>query len=304
MGEVEAGSSDIVRCADSDGVLTDHAKQIVPQSTIGQEYFVFTEDKQELTLWPSNRKNVYKQYNGYKVYILFRRGFLSVGEAMSLIERIYKALRKEILEGELQPGTRLTETRLAKRFETSRTPVREAVARLKNEGLVCHKPGKGLVVREVSIRDMEELMGIRRVLEAYALDQAFDHMTEADLLQLELFINQAKYYLKKNDVNAIFEHNTKFHDYILEKSCNKRLQTILGNLMDPILRFRIMTLHYPGNCKGSIERHERLLQALKDRDRELARQIIVEDVTMGKKILLKLFDDPLKEKREKPNTTI
>ncbi|MGI6037094.1 MAG: GntR family transcriptional regulator [Limnochordia bacterium] len=217
---------------------------------------------------------------------------------MSLIDRVYDTLRKEILEGRLAPGTRLTETALAAEFNISRTPVREALALLRNEGLVCQKPGRGLVVREVSVQDIKELMGIRRVLEEYALEQAFDHFTEADLLQLELFINQAKYYLKKNDVQAIFEHNTKFHDYILEKSCNKRLQAILGNLMDPILQFRIMTLHYPGNCKGSIERHEKILQGIRDKDRELARQIMAEDVAVGEEILLKLFDEQSKERIE------
>ncbi len=217
---------------------------------------------------------------------------------MSLIRRVYEELRRQILEGELQPGTRLTETGLAEIFDTSRTPVREALALLRNEGLVCHKPGEGLVVSDVSVQDIVELMGIRRVLEEYAIDQAIDNITEADLMQLELFINQSRYYLEKNDVDAIFEHNTKFHDYILEKSCNKRLQAILGNLMDPILRFRIMTLHYPGNTKDSIERHQRLVQALRDRDRDLARQIIAEDVTVGQEILLKLFDSQSKEKKE------
>ena len=217
---------------------------------------------------------------------------------MSLIQQVYEELRRQILEGELPPGSRLTETKLAEIFNTSRTPVREALAQLKNEGLVCHKPGTGLVVSEVSIEDIEELMGIRRVLEEYALDQALDNMTEADLLQLELFINQSKYYLEKNDIDAVFEHNTKFHDYILEKSCNKRLQTILGSLMDAILRFRIMTLHYPGNSQASIKRHERLVQAMRDGDRDLAKQIIAEDVTVGKGILLELFDSQAKEKIE------
>lgn len=209
---------------------------------------------------------------------------------MSLIQQVYKELRRQILEGELPPGTRLTETKLAEAFNTSRTPVREALALLRNEGLVCQKPGAGLVVSDVSIKDIEELMGIRKVLEEYALDQAFDNMTEADLLQLEVFISQSKYHLERNDIDAVFEHNTKFHDYILEKSCNKRLQAILGSLMDPILRFRIMTLHYPGNAQEAIDRHQRLVDALRNRDRELAKQIMAEDVTVGKEILLKLFD--------------
>ena len=59
-----------------------------------------------------------------------------------------------------------------------------------------------------------------------------------------------------------------------------------------------MTLHYPSNTKDSIERHQRLVQALRDRDRDLARQIIAEDVTVGQEILLNLFDSQSKEKKE------
>lgn len=217
---------------------------------------------------------------------------------MNLMEQVYKKLRKSILNGELAPGTRLTEVQLAENYQISRTPIREAIARLKNEGLVYLAPGIGLVVSDTSIRDMEELMGIRRVLEEYALDQAFEHLTEVDLLQLELFVNQAKCYLKQNDVKAIFEINTKFHNFILEKSQNKKLQKILLELMDSILRYRITTLHYPGNKEKSIERHERLVQALKNKDKGLAKQIIAEDVTIGKDILEELFRDHSQEESE------
>jgi DNA-binding GntR family transcriptional regulator len=210
---------------------------------------------------------------------------------MNLTEQVYKKLRKAILNGELAPGTRLTEIQLAETYQISRTPIREALARLKNESLVYLAPGSGLVVSDTSIRDMEELMGIRRVLEEYALDQAFDHLTEVDLLQLELFVNQAKCLLKENDVKAIFEVNTKFHNYILEKSMNRRLQTILRNLMDTILRYRIATLHYPGNSQRAVERHEQLVAALKRRDKELALRLLREDVTVGKDIMEKLFQN-------------
>lgn len=217
---------------------------------------------------------------------------------MNLTDQVYKKLRKGILSGDLEPGTRLTEIQLAETYQLSRTPVREALSRLKNEGLVYLEPGNGLVVSDTSIRDMEELMDIRRVLEEFALDQAFDHVTEVDLLQLELFVNQSKCFLRENDVKAVFEINTKFHNYILEKSMNKRLQTILRNLMDSILRYRITTLHYPGNSEKAIERHERLVQALKNRDKELAKQIIIEDITVGKEILKVLFRDHAQEESE------
>jgi DNA-binding GntR family transcriptional regulator len=210
---------------------------------------------------------------------------------LNLIQQVYKTLRKEILHGEIAPGTRLVETQLAERFEISRTPVREALSMLKYEGLVSDAPGSGVVVSECSVKDVEELMGVRAVLEEYALDQAFDKLTEIDILQLELFIKKAARYVEENDPEAVFEANTEFHNYILGKSGNKRLEKILSNAMDSILRYRMASLHYPGNPEISIEKHARLVDAIKRGNKEEAKALLVDDIHSAKRTVLKFLEE-------------
>ena len=210
---------------------------------------------------------------------------------MSLIDRVYKALRKDILHGEIPPGTRLTETQLAEKFQISRTPVREALSRLKNEGLVYASPGSGAIVSDCSVTDAEELMGIRVALESYALEQAFDKLTEMDIMQLEFIIKKAKHFVEEKDITAVFETNTEFHDYIMEKSGNKRLENLLSNMMDAILRYRIATLHYPGNMGTSIQNHTKIIEALKNRDKETAKKHLIADIESAKGVLLKVLKD-------------
>lgn len=208
---------------------------------------------------------------------------------MSMIDRVYKALRRDILEGKLAPGTRMTERQLAEKFQISRTPVREALSRLRNEGLVYNSPTNGLVVSECSIVDAEEIMGIRIALESYAMDQAFAHFTEMDIMQLEFFIKKARMYEEEKNINAVFEMNTEFHDYIMEKSGNKRLKSLYSNVMDAVLRYRNATLHYPGNMETSVQNHTKIIDALKRQDKRLAKKLLVADIESAKDVLLKVL---------------
>lgn len=93
-------------------------------------------------------------------------------EATSLVELAVRRLRSEILSGELAPGERLVEEQLTRRFGTSRAPLREALRLLGQQGLVEHLPRRGVRVTELSGRDIDELFGLRDVLEQYALRTA------------------------------------------------------------------------------------------------------------------------------------
>lgn len=214
---------------------------------------------------------------------------------MSMIDRVYKALRKEILEGKMAPGTSMTERQLAQKFQISRTPVREALSRLRNEGLVYNSPTNGLVVSECSMIDAEEIMGIRVALESYAIDQAFAHFTEMDLLQLEFFIQKARLCAEKGNIEAILEANTDFHNYIVEKSGNKRLKSLLSNVTDAIVRYRTATLKYPGNMETSIENHTKIIDALKNQDKKAARELLIADIESAKGVLLNVIQNMLEE---------
>lgn len=198
-------------------------------------------------------------------------------------------MRRAILHGELEAGTPLTEAAVAGEYNVSRTPVREAFARLKNEGLIQDRPRGGLEVAGTSLRDVEEIFGLRRVLECYAMEQAFPRIGELDILRLEHWVREAEHFLAAGDLQGVFEANTRFHNYILEKTGNRRLKQIVEGLTEAILRYRVTSLHQPGHAEGAIRRHGRLVQALKAGDREAAVAVIAEDVEAGRTVLEAFF---------------
>ena len=110
---------------------------------------------------------------------------IRVTRRRALREGTYKALRKAILKGKVKPGQRLKEERLASEIETSRTPIREAFHKLEQEELVTRLPHGGFTVREWSRSDVEEIFGIRSVLESYAAYLATEKIDEAKLTMLE-----------------------------------------------------------------------------------------------------------------------
>lgn len=216
---------------------------------------------------------------------------------MNLIDIVYNKLRKEILHGKIAPGTRMVETQLAERFETSRTPIREALSMLKNEGLIANSPGGGVTVKESSARDVMEVMGIRKVLEAYALDLAFNKLTVVDIMQLELYLKQARHFVAENDIKAVYEVNTKLHRFIIEKSGDKRLKEVIMGLRESILRYRLATLHYPGNINTSIENHTKILEAIKSGDKKLAKKYLHDDIDSALEVMLKVVEEEKQEEK-------
>jgi DNA-binding GntR family transcriptional regulator len=201
------------------------------------------------------------------------------------------ALREEIIRGEMVPGTRLIETQLAERFGTSRTPVRTALTELVHEGLVKECLGGGLEVSEFSIEDITEIIGCRQVLEVYALEQAFPHIGDADILQLQLYISQSEVFAKRGEIDKVFELNTDFHNYLVYKSGNRRLGGILNQLMGPILLYRRITLKLGGDVDGAISRHQAIVDALEESNRQKAIAELSADVSAAADILALVIEE-------------
>src|SRR5262245_902855 len=105
-------------------------------------------------------------------------------------ERVYRALRDRIVEGTLPPGTRLTEMDLAQQFDSSRTPVREALKRLSAEGLVSTDPARGLIVRDLDAAEAEEIFVIREVIDGLAGRLAAPRVSDDDLTKLRVLMDE------------------------------------------------------------------------------------------------------------------
>ena len=102
---------------------------------------------------------------------------VDMNEYLPLRDVVFNTLRQAILKGELKPGERLMEIQLANRLGVSRTPVREAIRKLELEGLVLMIPRKGAVVAEITIKDLEDVLEVRGVLEILAVQNACQNIT-------------------------------------------------------------------------------------------------------------------------------
>jgi len=190
-------------------------------------------------------------------------------------QRTYELLKERLLSGCFEPGNRLTEEHLAAELGVSRTPVREALHKLEQEGLVAPLGARGFCVPSDSKEEMEELFEIRSILEGYALQCTCTLISIKDLARLEVIVKEAEAALKRKEVDRIFEINTKFHDTLNSFVSHKsRLYSLITDMRKYVLRHRKNTLHTLEGAKRAIEGHRKIVLALKLKDPDLCERIM------------------------------
>ncbi|MBP2651066.1 MAG: rspR 3 [Firmicutes bacterium] len=213
-----------------------------------------------------------------------------------LWEVVSEALREAIVTELLKPGERLMEIQLAEELGVSRTPVREAIRRLELEGFLVTVPRRGTYVSNLSIRDVNEVFEIRTALDVLAAELAAERITEEELERMERLLVQISEHIDSGDVDKIVEADGKFHDILYQASRNDRLVGIINNLREQFTRFRAISMAYPGRLKNTLEEHRRLVEAIAQRDAELAKEYAREHMENAEQILL--ID--LSERRREP----
>jgi DNA-binding GntR family transcriptional regulator len=215
---------------------------------------------------------------------------IRVRRRRALREETYEALRNAILRGRVKLGQRLKEERLAAEIGTSRTPVREAFHKLEQEELVTRLPRGGFVVREWTRSDVEEIFGIRSVLESYAAVVAAQNMDEAKLARLEDKLEESERALKKGDTERFIQLNTEFHDILYKSSNSRKLCHMINNLRDYFYRYRVAILGVNGMPRLSLRDHKRMVAAMKKKDSAVVEKLVREHILRGREIVLREFE--------------
>ena len=198
---------------------------------------------------------------------LIRGGELEtdVGELtrISRTDEAYRVLKTEIMENRMPPGFQAVETELAEQLGISRTPVREAVIRLCEEGLVEVKRRRGIRVLPISVEDMREIYDLLTLLEA----DCARRLTEAKLSKAQFCCwtmrstkwNQA---LSRDSLDEWAKADDRFHRLHLEFLANRRLARMIGQLLDQAHRVRMFTLHLRRKPMKSTKDHRAMVRAL------------------------------------------
>jgi DNA-binding GntR family transcriptional regulator len=194
---------------------------------------------------------------------------------ISAREKTYDYLKTNILSGHFIPGERLAEEHLAEELGVSRTPVREALHKLEQEGLIEPLESRGFRVPQDSPEEIEDLFDIRTVLEGYTLKIICERITDEQMAMLEEIIEKADDALRRKRIDEVFQWNTQFHDTLHSLVADKRrFHSLIVNMRKYVLRYRKDTLQHLGAAKRAIDGHRQILLALKLKDPELCDRVM------------------------------
>ena len=175
---------------------------------------------------------------------------------------VYQKLEEEILSGVYKRGDALTEIALSERLGVSRTPVRAALQRLREEGLVEIYPNRGAVVVGVTVDDLVDTYKIRMRLEGLASSMATGRLSDEAKKELIESVELSEYYMTKGDTEHLKDLDTNFHNTIYEASGNRMLARILGELHRNIKSYRKLSLTVPGRLERTVKEHREILNAI------------------------------------------
>ncbi len=201
-----------------------------------------------------------------------------MSDNVSLSDKVFEALESEILKGELERGETLSENKVSARLGVSRTPVREALQRLEQEGLVKTEPGKGAVVLGISQGDLLDIYEIRIRIEGLAARYAARNITDEQAREMRDVVELQEFFAAKGDSRSLRDLDSKFHSMIY-KFCTSRILTdTLNSLHHKIERFRRMSVEIGGRGSLSVEEHREIAEALAAHDEDKAETLLIEHI--------------------------
>jgi DNA-binding GntR family transcriptional regulator len=204
---------------------------------------------------------------------------------------VYKVLHEAIVMSILPAGQWLGEVQLARLFDVSRTPVREAILRLETENLAVRVPRRGLVVSKITPKETIDVYVVREAIDGLAAALAAEHASPAEIRNLESINEQFAQAAAVNDLAALAEINLRFHEAIVQASQNDLLISFVKHIHRLVRRFRSTTFAYPDRAAGAVEAHRRLVNAIARRDADLARQLAMEDMATARQIRVAMLLD-------------
>ena len=203
-----------------------------------------------------------------------------------LREIVYEELKRQILVGEIAPGTRMMEVELAEDMGVSRTPVREAIRKLEKEGLVTIEPRRGAYASDISIKDMVDVLEVRQMLEGMAASMAAQKVTEEEKLDFVEANSAYKNAVKKGNIEEIIRYDELFHQLIVSYSGNKTLNQLLSQVQELALRFRYIYYDDFSRYENMPVEYEEIEEAIISGDTQKAKVVAEEHVERLKKFVI------------------
>ena len=194
-------------------------------------------------------------------------------EYSTLKEAAYHTLRDAILLNYFNDGE-IAEAQISSMLNISRTPIREAMMQLANDGLLDISHGRKAKVVPLTSKDLSDISTILDVLHSLAVELSIDAADEDDLRDIEETVALIRFYTDRKDLHRLSECNTKFHIQIAKASKNKWLYDIMERLLSYTTIFREYAVSRPGRLETACEEHANICRAICNRDKETALKLI------------------------------
>ena len=199
---------------------------------------------------------------------------LNMDAYLPLRDVVFNTLREAILRGDLVPGERLMELQLASKLGVSRTPIREAIRMLEQEGLAITIPRKGAIVAGMTEKDMQDVLEIREALEELSVQVACDKITEEEIAELQKNMKNFEHSLKSGDLKKMAQADVEFRDVIYRATDNPKLISMLNNLREQMYRYRVEYLKNPQNHEQLLKEHEAIYKDKEEKDKDAVTEMI------------------------------
>jgi DNA-binding GntR family transcriptional regulator len=202
----------------------------------------------------------------------------NAAKSLTQTERAYNAIKRAILDGEIEEGVFLAESTMMTRYHIGRTPYREACNRLHHEGLLQVVPRRGYYVPEISFHSVRDLFEVRLVLENAIAELATSRATNDEIAELQRLVEAPEG--KPDDLSRLIQANTAFHLQLAATARNRLLVELLKRNLESTERLMYIELRAPGPHKKEFATlHKRIIEALRTRDPEAVRRALWQDIT-------------------------
>lgn len=203
-------------------------------------------------------------------------------------ENLTEYLIEAIVEGQIAPGSKISEPELAKHFQVSRGPLREAIMRVEGLGLIERIPHIGARVIQLSPDKLVELYAVREALEGMAARLAARNINTDELIRLEGLLSTHSHHIDQVEGASYFHQHGDFdfHYCIIKASRNQKLITLLCDELYHLLRmYRYQSPRSHSRPKEALDEHKYILQAIKNRDEELAEMLMRRHISGSRKLI-------------------
>jgi DNA-binding GntR family transcriptional regulator len=209
----------------------------------------------------------------------------------TLSEQVYEFLRSQILSDQYPPGTELNELSIADSLGVSRGPVREAMGRLRTEGLVEVRPRRGAVVTALSRGEFLGAYQVREALEVLAIRLAVPRIGRAEVNELRSMVSRMEELARAVDESRFFDVNAAFHALLVRTSENQHLIRFHTQLAAQMRRYRSLSAMLRGDLITSVREHRAILQAVTRGEAEKAAELLAAHVRVPQRAIQSLSDE-------------